>query len=261
MPLRLAVAAWRRAEHDAAVDRNHLPRHVLGTLRAQPCDGSSDIVGRLLASERNQVSYCTLERKSRPILAAAYCGAEVLPYFRIDEPRRDCIDPDPRGTKLERERLGIGNNACLAHEIDGIEIQLDVTAPNIDAMPLLVAAALEPLRVPTARVVAKHVRVSAEFRSESVHRRAHLHLVSNVGGKSMYPIRDLLRRRRKLAVNDGNLIDDIILEQSAHDSQSEPARPSGHDRVFHRLSFRIRRRRACGSTCDGPAGTCASSPI
>jgi hypothetical protein len=125
----------------------------------------------------------------------------------------------PAGPRLERERLGIGNNACLgggvrrqkwcrehpgnrrgvadraaafhprhdllAHEIDGIEIQLDVTAPNIDAMPLLVAPALEPLCVPTARVVAKHVRVSAEFRSESVHRRAHLYLVSNVGGKSM----------------------------------------------------------------------------
>src|SRR5260370_4825504 len=101
MPLRLAVAAWRRAEHDAAVDRNHLPGHVLGTLRAQPCDGSSDIVGRLLASERNQVSHCTLECKSRAILAAAYFVAEALPSFRIHEPRRDFIDPTPRGTKRD----------------------------------------------------------------------------------------------------------------------------------------------------------------
>src|SRR5260370_29046579 len=240
MPLRRAAVAWRRAEHDAAVDRNHLHGHVLGTLRAQPCDGSSDIVRRLLASERNQVSHCTLECKSRAILAAAYCGAEVLPYFRIDEPRRDCIDPDPRGTKLERERLGIGNSACLgggvrrqkwcrehpgnrrgvadraaafhprhdllAHEIDGIEVQLDVTAPDIDAMPLLVAATLEPLRIAAARVVAQHIRMGSEFRGERVQRRAHLHLVSNVGGKSVYAIRDLLRRRPKLAVNDGYLI-------------------------------------------------------
>src|ERR1700730_1300612 len=172
MPLRLAMAAWRRAEHDTAIDRDYLPCHVDRTLRAQPCDGSSDILGRLLASERNQVSHCTLERKPRATLAAANRGAEVLPYFRIDEPRRDRIDPDSRGTKLERERLGIGNNTCLggsvrrqkwcrehpgnrrrvadgaaachpghdllAHEIDGIKIQLDVTAPNIDAMPLLV---------------------------------------------------------------------------------------------------------------------------
>jgi hypothetical protein len=84
MPLRLPVTAGRRAEHDTAVDSNYLPRHVLGTLRAQPRNCAPDVIRRLLAPKRNEISYRALECKSRPILAAADSGAEVLLYFRVN---------------------------------------------------------------------------------------------------------------------------------------------------------------------------------
>ena len=61
--------------------------------------------------------------------------------------------------------------------------------------------------------------------------------VGHIGGEAVDLVGDRFGRRRQLEIDDGDLIDDLVLEERVDDSESEAARAAGDNRVFHLFSL------------------------
>jgi hypothetical protein len=75
--------------------------------------------------------------------------------------------------------------------------------------------------------------MSAEAGGNLLDRAIHLLLVSDVGGKALNLGGDRGGGRRQIAIDDGDLLDHLFFKQRVDDPESESARSSSHDCVFH----------------------------
>src|SRR5260221_718040 len=81
-----------------------------------------------------------------------------------------------------------------------------------------------PRACTTARIVAEHTGTPSEPPDDLLARATHLTLIGDIRHEATNIRRDSSRRRRKFAVNHGDLLDDFFLKQRVDDPKPKSTR-------------------------------------
>src|SRR5262249_39897151 len=146
-----------------------------------------------------------------------------------------------RAREKTGDRRGIADRAARAHPrrhlaanyIDRVQIEIDVLAPGFDGIPRVLASAFKPCALAAARVVAEHRGVRAEAFGDRFDGGLNRGFIRDVALKSMDMSGDRRRSGGKLLVDDRDLVDHLFVEKRGYDPQSQSARSSSYDCVFH----------------------------